>query len=464
MATAPKPPRTAPKTAPSGRGSTTRKPDQAGSVLPVTNPMDLWYLCQKAGYAEAFPLRNKKGWPMYQRTVTQWVHRDNDNMKQAWPYYGEVGFDMYAPGGPVPIMSKTEPMRPSRMPLSGYDLIRDEIALGRYYRLGLNDPLVPKQDLEAKLSPEDMRAVHGLVAVDAEALDKKGKIRVPGALRIPDVIRVHNFMLHRGKTAFTPENIAYVIEMKFEGDVLSRPQEIDYRTIGGGPGHEDKLRLLETKVCRVQKSGERAWLEEARRTEPVFESVEGKVTAAPRRRYNALSETVGEYALLVDAIEAEHEAVRELVKRPATPPASKPGVPELRPWDVEANRQAARQNERVRAALELVIAGPMGAGAVTAVAAAPTVLLASGLEFGEGVTVLAQGGVKLVQFPPGSIAMTEAEAATYVLALLKRIGVSAGAATATAAATASPSASSSTSPGQAQSRPPSGFILFYIAD
>lgn len=35
------------------RGST--KPDASGQVLPVTNPLDLWYLCEKARYAKAKP-------------------------------------------------------------------------------------------------------------------------------------------------------------------------------------------------------------------------------------------------------------------------------------------------------------------------------------------------------------------------------------------------------------------------
>uniref|UniRef100_C5CNC8 Uncharacterized protein n=1 Tax=Variovorax paradoxus (strain S110) TaxID=543728 RepID=C5CNC8_VARPS len=70
-------PKTASPNPSPGRKSTTR-PSTEGTILPVTNPLDLWYLCQKAGYAEKYPLKNSNGSPMYQRTVTQWVRKDGE--------------------------------------------------------------------------------------------------------------------------------------------------------------------------------------------------------------------------------------------------------------------------------------------------------------------------------------------------------------------------------------------------
>ncbi len=75
------------------RGST--KADVSGQVLPVTNPLDLWYLCEKARYAKANPYRRTGDEaPMYQRTVALLVRADNEMFEYRWPYCAEVGYDM----------------------------------------------------------------------------------------------------------------------------------------------------------------------------------------------------------------------------------------------------------------------------------------------------------------------------------------------------------------------------------
>jgi len=102
----------------SARGST--KPDASGQVLPVTNPLDLWYLCEKARYASANPYRRANDEaPMYQRTVALMIRADNELFEYRWPYCAEVGYDMTRTP-PAPIMSKRQPHRPSSFPLSQY--------------------------------------------------------------------------------------------------------------------------------------------------------------------------------------------------------------------------------------------------------------------------------------------------------------------------------------------------------
>lgn len=61
-----------------GNGSTTTKPSATGTVQPVTNPLDLWYLCEKINYAIKYPVIDKDGSRQYQRVVTRIIRKENE--------------------------------------------------------------------------------------------------------------------------------------------------------------------------------------------------------------------------------------------------------------------------------------------------------------------------------------------------------------------------------------------------
>jgi hypothetical protein len=412
------PPKQRPKNANNGGSkSQTRNPASAGRVLPVTKPMDLWYLCQKVGFAEMFPLKNDKGFPMYQRTVSRWIRLDYQLARSVWPYCAEVGFDMLAPGGPTAIMSKTAPVkegydRPSTMPLSVYDAIRDRTAIERgisqfpNWNLGLRAPLDDKTTLENHLTPADLKEVHKMVLRKDEELDKRGKIKMPGALRIPDVIRVKDFMFRKGADRYKAENIAYLIEMKFATDRLSPEQADDYLLIVNGDRF--KFRLLKTEVCKTRRRRDgRLWLEKARQTEPVFGVVEpGIASPAP------LKQALAQYHLLINEILREQEKVRRLLNPgplglPLPPP--KESTPVMTAWDPQVQAEIARQREHKLNTLMLAVVIPPAIAAATALAAG-TVLLAGGAAFGESATVIVTNAGKLIQFPAGRIAIGAAAA------------------------------------------------------
>ena len=401
------PPRSTPGTPKTGRTSTTRK-ETEGEVLPVTNPMDLWYLCQKASYAEQFPLRNSKGHPMYQRTVTQWVRKDGQFFQWHFPYYGEVGFDM-TQSPPQAIMSLNEADRPSTMPLSRYESIISRYLLNST-GIGIDEPLLTKDFLEDNLSPEDFRRAGKMVEVAGENLFgilRPARQRVEGLLRIPDIVRVTDWSI-KGADRYKPENLAFVIEMKFGEDKMKWGQITDYRKIAGND--PDKLRLLETRVCKVERGRRREWLEAARRTEPVFRNV--RVGGPPSRtaRAIALEEAIGEYSLLMDDIEAEHRKVRRLLQ-PEPIPAD---TPQMRAWDPERERQAEQQRQRARASMELALGAPLAAAAVGTLVIGGGTLLGGGAVLGEGATVTATQTGKLIQFPLGRVvAGAAANAAAY---------------------------------------------------
>ncbi|MCR6480954.1 hypothetical protein NU688_32690 [Variovorax sp. ZS18.2.2] len=383
-------------------------------MLPVTNPLDLWYLCQKASYAEKFPLRNSKGTPMYQRTVTQWIRMDGAFFNWHFPYYGEVGFDMTR-SPPQAIMSMKEPDRPSRMPLSQYEYLVDNYSLLRKLHgqgsVGLMDLILTKQYLEDNLAPEDFERVNQMVEIARTnyigekkvTLDEriKGRRKIRGLLRIPDVIRVHDWSI-TGTARFAPGNLAFVIEMKFGEDRLSERQARDYLRIASGD--KLKFRLLSTSVCKVESRRRREWLEKARNTEPVFKSV--RVSGPPvTTRLMALQDSAAEWALLVYEIEQEHGKVRRILEPPPLPA----GTPVMRAWDPAEDRRIQEQKRRGVASIELALNAPLAAAAA-GTAVAGTILLAGGAGLGEGVTVVVTQTGKVIQFPAGRIAVGAAAA------------------------------------------------------
>lgn len=83
------PARTSQKNPKGGQNSSTKR-DVSAEVLPVTNPLDLWYLCEKAQYAGANPYKRASDEaPMYQRTVALWIRADNELFEYRWPYCAE---------------------------------------------------------------------------------------------------------------------------------------------------------------------------------------------------------------------------------------------------------------------------------------------------------------------------------------------------------------------------------------
>lgn len=381
------PKKTSGGTPPSGKTTATkRNPEEP--VLPVTNPLDLWYLCEKANYAQEHPLRTREGFPMYQRTVTQEIRLDDRAFSYNFPYFGEVGFNMAAGPVPAPIMSLSEPHRPSDFPLSRYQVIKDDYIL-RQQSVVISDPLLSKDVLEAELSIKETSSGKGLRAVSPVVKDPFGvpnKKSIKGLIRIPDVIRVTDEFIY-GAAKFAQANMAYVIEMKFGPDQLSKEQQKDYLIIAGD---FNKFRLMETGVCRVADKTRRGWIRSAAR-EPVYVPV-GKAMEASARR-NRIRGAIPEYELLLDHIEAEHAAVRKLLE----PPVATPGVPMMTDGTQarEAERQAEIQRQHTRDSVGLILGAPMAA-------ATPVMPLAAmsgeAVVVTEGIAVTVTNSGKLVQF------------------------------------------------------------------
>ena len=415
--TTPPPRKQAPNVPKPGKGSQTKRPDAAGTVLPVENPMDLWYLCQKAGFAEQFPMRDARGRALCQRQVSRWVHYDCKGSFWQWPYWGEVGFDMLPDGGrpPEAIMSRREPFRPSTMPLSRYEIIRRRVAFQAgidagtlpWVQIGLAEPLVTTAYLEENLSPDEVREAYRLVRSadtgwDWTTLDRP---KIPGLLRIPDVIRLRDYKGRTGSARFVADNIAYLIEIKFEGDVLTDEQTRAYYKIVNG--EINKFRLLETKVCKTPRR-RREWLEKARKAEPVFRTVEGGVTSPERlKEFHA---QLPQSALLLHDMEAEQQAVRRVFGGGARRIDDHRYLAELRSYDPTGAEREEAERRRLREQLTLILGAPLaGAAAGTALAGAGALAGAAG-ELGGAVELVRHGAQTLARFPIGKVAVTAAAA------------------------------------------------------
>jgi len=367
-----KPPRTASRH-PSGSAKTQTKTEATGTVLPVVNPLDLWYLCEKARYAKLNPYRRARDLrPMYQRAVTQLIRADNELFKYRFPYCGEVGFDM-TKSPPEPLMSKKENYRPSRFPLSHYKKISSQI-LPQYNTLEVNLDLLSKDELEQQIAlPLPGTIEKGIW------LDVQGGVR--GLLRIPDVLRLRSFT-QRGKSQYSQPNLACVIEMKFPGDSLSDRQQTAYTDIAGDPLN---LRLLMTSRCESpdNKKLRRDWMDAAKK-EPVYVPVGEAMSLRTRAAADP-------YAVFVGMIDAEHEAARrELEVRP--PPLGTPimtAAPDV--------RAIAERNRRAQAQMEMTLAAPFAVAAAIPLAAGGAYLVGGGSVATE-TTVIANAGAKVIQF------------------------------------------------------------------
>jgi hypothetical protein len=330
---------------PTGEAKTQTKPKAEGKILPVTDPIDLWYLCEKARYAKQHPYRRAgDGRPMYQRVVAQHIRRDNEFFKYRFPYCAEVGFDM-SQTPPAPLMSRNDPTRPTTYPLSYYELIRNKF-LPNSITVRVSTDLLSKDELEQLIAlpiPDKNKGIY---------TDEKGGVR--GLLRIPDVLRLYSFN-NPGTAQYSQKNLVSVIEMKFPGDKLSDKQKNAYLSIAGD---FNKLRLLHTENCEdpeKRKKLRRDWMKAAQR-EPVYKPVN---TALERASVRALRTP---YALLVESIDEEQREVRRQFEIKPPPP----GTPIMTagPSRQELQRRE-EERRRARAGLEMVLGGPLFVTAAT---------------------------------------------------------------------------------------------------
>jgi hypothetical protein len=198
-------------------GGDQTRPQATTPVTPLANPLDKAYLCAKCCRALIEPDLNRKGYPMYQRTVTRSIWGDNENAtpKQHWRYKGEVGYDM-TKNPPLPIMSIKEPLRPSTFPLSALHSI----------------------NRAAQAAEEEAAEAAGNLLTRNELEVAGGK-----RLRIPDVIVLKCppdllAQLKAGTAEDSPfypaqSNIERIVEVKFDGDFLDPYQAIAYKDIAG---------------------------------------------------------------------------------------------------------------------------------------------------------------------------------------------------------------------------------------
>ena len=363
--------RTGPKH-PGGRARGSTKPDASGQVLPVTNPLDLWYLCEKARYASANPYRRSGDEaPMYQRTVALMIRADNELFEYRWPYCAEVGYDM-TKTPPAPIMSKKQPHRPSSFPLSQYKRISSR-QFPQYSSVEVVVDLLGLDELEQMMPVP--------VPSDAEnGIWQDIQPQPTSPLRIPDVVRVLNHTMG-GEPQYSQPNLASVIEMKFGGDSLSGDQKAAYEDIAGA---KNKFRLLHTARCdRADRRQRREWMSAAQR-EPVYKPV-SKVMSIPSRA------SADPHGLVVGLIDAEHLAARRILE--ASPAASGTRVMNAGPDMREASAQTARARAQIEISLMapfvIVGAASIGSGMAT---------VAGGSAAISGSALTAQAGPRIVHY------------------------------------------------------------------
>lgn len=355
-----------------------------GTVAPVTNPLDLWYLCEKINYALKNPSKRRDGQLMYQRRVTRLIRRDDRYFNYHFPYIGEVGYDMTHIGvPPTPLMSKKRPNWPTTFPLSQFRLIKQSQAErllghtgGRVERIL---ELLTRDELEKLPLPKNRDIVFN------DALDTILKRK--GSFRIPDVIRIQNITL-TGKPAFSQSNIHTVIEIKFPGDKLSPEQQMAYEDIAGD---EDKFRLMETPVCKQSNKRKREWIRESM-YEPVYKPV---ADVLGETEQVCLREDVPAYQLLEGEIEGEFQAVKHRFGMLAQEWANAQGVTVhtlKAPMDNETRIRLEREQKQAAAYLGSIQVAPMAA--VPVIAGGSALLTAANSYF---VSTLAGVSVRYTQ-------------------------------------------------------------------
>ncbi|WP_158685929.1 VRR-NUC domain-containing protein [Achromobacter spanius] len=338
----------------------------------MTNPLDLWYLCEKARYASANPYRRANDEaPMYQRTVALMIRADNELFEYRWPYCAEVGYDM-TKTPPAPIMSKRQPHRPSSFPLSQYKRIKSR-HFPEYSSVEVVVDLLGLDELEEMVPVPLPPDVENGIWQDIQVVPKS-------PMRIPDVVRVINHKLG-GAPQYSQPNLAGVIEMKFGKDSLSDDQRRAYRDIAGA---SDKFRLLHTDRCnRADKRQRREWMTAAQK-EPVYKPV-SQVMSLPLRA------SADPHGLVVGLIDAEHQAARQVLEFSPPPPGT--SLMSARPDMREANALAARARAQIEISLAapFLFVGAAGIGAGVATVAGSSAAIPSS-------TLTASAGPRVVQY------------------------------------------------------------------
>ncbi|TBN93430.1 Uma2 family endonuclease [Salmonella enterica subsp. salamae serovar 13,22:z:-] len=346
-----------------GTGKTITKPSATGTVQPVTNPLDLWYLCEKINYALGNPVIDKDGSRQYQRVVTRIIRKENEFFDFHHPYIGECGYDMTV-SPPQPIMSMSNPTWPSSCPLSKYEAIKENY-INKMYGLSTADIrfevlryLLSLKELERLLTP-DMRQTTSPLKETGGWEDmfkiKQGLFRVPDVLKLRDITRT-------GISAFQQGNIDDIIEIKFNetNDYMSETQQNAYIEIAGTPG---KLHLLESHTCQIDDRRKRHWLREAKK-EPLYVPL----SLGMEKRQQRVRLEVEEYQHLIGEIDRELEKVNAQLRPILVGELCERVDPKYdTPYKLEApiSYEAKRRMERARAQVEMSLAGPMwGIGAV----------------------------------------------------------------------------------------------------
>lgn len=239
---------TKPEGRPQGRSRTHTSDD--GQVLALDNPIDKDYLCSKICMCNAgTKLKDRLGRELKQRCTTVSIWNDEEINQLVWRYKAEVGYSMKT-NPPAPLMSREQPNRASRFPLgraTADGLLKRKFE-GRPQRGLLRIP----DCIILKVTGEELAAMRAAGHIDWKRL-------------IPVQV-----------------NIETVLEIKFEGDSLTRGQYLDYATIAGD---RKKFRLLKSVDCDCCR----------RREQPATEPVRSPVTtpmmqeSAEERRWYQLT-------------------------------------------------------------------------------------------------------------------------------------------------------------------------------
>lgn len=393
--------------APTGASKrSTTEHDPKGAVMRVDNPMDLWYLCEKVGYAQRFPKIRSDGQPMYQRVVTQLIRLDDKLFDYHFPYIGEVGYDMtHSP--PAPIMSRRQPHRPSEFPLGQYHAIKARLPGYQlnHVEVERTRELLSLGELEGQLNPA-MRDQPGAAKALPDVVSRQlSKAR--GLFRIPDVIRIRDIALG-GAAAFSQGNLQTVIEIKFDRDSLSDGQMTAYQKIAG---HPKKFRLLETHTCQVTDDSKRDWIRDAMK-EPVYRPV----AEAGARGNLCLRPDIEAYPLLEGQVEQELQTLRHYLNPNPYPPL--PAGPQLVPIDPTRETQRERERQQGQTAIGLALGGPLfavGAAAVVAEVGGAAVL-ATGAKIGRDTALLGQVAGQTVRYTRQVVPHVTLGGSTYAMA------------------------------------------------
>lgn len=401
-----------------GHSTATTRDDasELGTVLPVVHPVDIFYLCNKMRAAKNSPYICKtNNTPRYQRQVTMWIRQDAASFGYQFPYCGEVGYNMTT-NPPTPLMSKSEPSRPSYWPVSKYQMIYREYREANIYGdptggyqfdfggVNVVDSMVNKTTLENELSlkrSSDNDIEEGYRTLNPE----KANERFPngrGMIRIPDVIKKEDHTL-TGEKGYHPDNINTVIEIKFPGDSLTELQFRAYLRIAGYD--TDKFRLMTLKQCefRNRTDKEEEMLANAK-DDPLYQTVGETAMANPR--------TV---LTIEQRMQLEYDAIYKHIIKWVKQQEIEYSRPQLVAIDDSNQKRYAEAWQRYEQQHEMIVNYPLAAVGVASMSAMAGAFVAgtSVTEIATTTTVV-RSGAKVIEFTP----ITKATVATVGAASL----------------------------------------------